>query len=421
MRTHPILTDLARFGQRLGLERMASFLRWLGDPHLHAPVVHVAGTNGKGSVVRMTAAMLRAQGLRVGEYTSPHLQHVNERIVVNGEPISDDTLSALLEQLIATRDSWVGAATEGAGGGLTYFEVMTAAAFLHFCREDVDVVVLEVGLGGRLDATNVCQPVATAIVSVDLDHTDQLGSDIASIAAEKAGIVKPGIPIVVGPLRPGALRVVRSIAAERNAPLIAPPELFQVDDRKGQGICYRSPVRNLDGLELALRGGHQVWNAGVALALLDHLPEHLRPDDSACRDGLASVEHAGRLERLADDLWLDCAHNADGAEKLAAFLREMPEDSRPHTLLLGMSSDKDPRSVVRALAPLMDRVLTTHCSHPRAMSAGVLATYLVDMPCPVLPAGPIEDALPIARSRPGPVLIAGSVFLAGAVRDILGR
>lgn len=419
MRTHPILTELAQFGQRLGLERMASFLRWLGDPHLHAPVIHVAGTNGKGSVVRMTGAMLRAHGLRVGEYTSPHLQHVNERLVVDGQPITDAALDELLEQLVSARDAWLGAASNGTSSSLTYFEVMTAAAFLHFCREDVDVVVLEVGLGGRLDATNVVSPAVTAIVSIGLDHTEQLGPDVASIAAEKAGIIKPGVPVVVGPLEPAALRVIRSIAAERTAPLVAPPDAFRIDEHRGQGFCYRGPERDLDGLELRLRGGHQVWNAGVALAIVDQLPTHVRPDEAACREGLATVAHAGRIERITDDLWLDCAHNPVGADQLAVFLRELPDDVRPRTLLLGMSSNKDARGVARALAPLVDRVFTTHCAHPRAMSAGVLATHLVDLACPVLPAGPIEDALPMVRQMPGPVIVAGSVFLIGAVRDLV--
>jgi len=421
MRTHPILTELALFGQRLGLERMASFLRWLGDPQLDAPILHVAGTNGKGSVVRMAGAMLRAQGLRVGEYTSPHLQRVNERIVVDGEEISDDALSALLAQLVSARDAWLGPASGGTGGGLTYFEVMTAAALLHFSREEVDVIVLEVGLGGRLDATNVVKPAATAIVSVGLDHTEQLGQALGSIAAEKAGIIKPGIPVVVGPLVHSAMRVVRSIAAERNAPMLAPPQSWDIEERREQGLCFRGPDRWLDCLDLRLVGGHQAWNAGVALALVGCLSKDLRPDDAACRAGLSSVHHAGRLEQVAPEIWVDCAHNADGAEQLASWLRELPDDARPTTLLLGMSSGKDPRSVGRALAPMVDRVLTTHCAHPRAMSAGVLATHLVDLPCPVLPAGPIEEALQIARDQRGPLLVAGSVFLAGAVRDLLGR
>jgi dihydrofolate synthase/folylpolyglutamate synthase len=302
------------------------------------------------------------------------LQRVNERIVVQGEEISDADLSELLEHLIRARDAWIGEASGGAGGGLTYFEVMTAAAFLHFSRAQVDVMIIEVGLGGRLDATNVVDPVATSIVSVGLDHTELLGSDLSSIAAEKAGIVKPGVPVVVGPLRPPAMRVVRSIAAERDAPLVAPPEHFRFDERRGQGICYTGPHRNLDSLELALRGGHQVWNAGVALALVGQLPPGLRPGDAACRAGLASVRHPGRLEQLDDGIWADCAHNSDGAEQLAVWLRELPDEARPRTLLLGMSSDKDSRVLVRALAPLMDRVITTHCSHPRALSAGGLAT-----------------------------------------------
>jgi dihydrofolate synthase/folylpolyglutamate synthase len=298
---------------------------------------------------------------------------------------------------------------------------MTAAAFLHFSREQVDVIVLEVGLGGRLDATNVAQPVATAIVSVGLDHTEQLGDDLGSIAAEKAGIIKPNVPVVVGPLSHLAMRVVRSIAAERTASLVSPPESWDIEERRGQGLCFRGPDRWLDGLELSLVGGHQAWNAGVALALVGCLPAGLRPEDAACRAGLSTVVHAGRLEQVAPDIWLDCAHNTDGAEQLTAWLRELGEGARPTTLLLGMSSDKDPLTVGRVLAPFVDRVLTTHCAHPRAMSAGELATHLVDLSCPVLPAGPIEEALGIAREQDGALLVAGSVFLAGAVRDLMGR
>ncbi|MEC8425089.1 MAG: bifunctional folylpolyglutamate synthase/dihydrofolate synthase, partial [Myxococcota bacterium] len=197
MNTHPLLSDLARFGVRLGLERVRSFLEHLGNPHLDYPVLHVAGTNGKGSVTRMAGAMLRAQGLHVGEATSPHLQAVNERVVVGGEPISDEALASLLDDLDRERRAWVAAGdfedVEPASA-LTYFEMVTIAALLHFSRVGVDVAVVEVGVGGRLDATNVVAPVGTAIVSIALDHVAQLGPDRARIAREKAGLIKQGVP-----------------------------------------------------------------------------------------------------------------------------------------------------------------------------------------------------------------------------------
>lgn len=423
MITHPLLSDLARFGVRLGLTRARSFLAWLGDPHLDCAVLHVAGTNGKGSVTRMAAAMLRAEGLRVGEATSPHLQHVNERIVVDGCAISDAELDALLTELDAQRRAW--AAAEGGddldpAAALTYFELITIAALLHFSRVGCDVVVLEVGLGGRLDATNVVAPVGCAIVSIGLDHTAQLGPDLASIAGEKAGIIKPGVPVVVGEMALPALRVIRAAALDRGAPLRHAGEEFRVGRERDGGLHYADAGTELAGLQVGLEGAHQARNAGVAIALVRTLPPSLAPRAGAIRAGLASARHAGRLEWLADDLLLDCAHNDAGAVALADHLRSLPAGGRPWTLLLGMSADKDARAVVVSLAPLFDRLLTTHCAHPRAASAGDLAATLVGVSVPVLPAGPVEQALQVARAGGGLVVVAGSVFLAGAVRDLVG-
>ncbi len=419
---HPLLSELARFGVRLGLQHMRAFLAHLGQPQLRYPTLHVAGTNGKGSVVRTLGAVLRARGLRVGEYTSPHLQRINERVQIDGVEIGDEALSGLLEELAAAREAW--ARTEAVDGlsedsGLTYFEMMTAAAFLHFARAGVDVAVIEVGLGGRLDATNLLDPMVCGITSIGLDHTEQLGPDVASIAAEKAGIILGGRPVVVGPLPAAALRTIRTIAFDRGATLVQPEHDYQVlRDHDGR-VRFVGQEWQLDGLELALLGGHQLANAGVALAMAERLPPHLRPSPAQVAAGLASVVHAGRMERLAPDLLVDCAHNPDGAAQLAASLREMPEAERPRTLLLGMSADKDARALVMALAPLFDRIVTTHCSHPRAESAGLLAQRLVGVGIPVLPAGPIEVALPMVRAQ-GPAVVAGSIFVVGAVRDLLG-
>lgn len=417
MRDHPVLADLARFGVKLGLDRMGSFLEAAGAPHRVHPVVHVAGTNGKGSVVAMVESVLRAQGLRVGVTTSPHLEDLNERIRVDGQDVSDDVIEEGIAALVAVREAWAAHAGVEGDHALTYFELVTALAFWVFAREDLDVVVVEVGLGGRLDATNVVDPLVSVIASVGLDHTEQLGSDLASIAAEKAGIVKPGRPVVTGPLRAPALRVVRSIAADRGAPFHPHGEAWRMRV-SGEGLLsWRMGEQTYRDLEVGLDGEHQLENAGVALAALHLLPEGLRPSEESVRAGLAAVRHPGRLEWLSERLLLDCAHNADGAARLAAYLAGRPRDAR-RTLLLGMSSDKDPRSLLVTLAPQVDRVLTTCCAHPRAMEPGELAAALVDVDLPVLPAGPIEEALPRALDGEGLVLVAGSVFLAGAVRSL---
>ncbi len=419
---HPVLSDLARFGVRMGLSRMRSFLTFLGEPLAGLKVLHVAGTNGKGSTVRMLGSMLRAAGYRVGEFTSPHLQRINERICIGGVEISDEALDALLRELAEARTQWAAEVTGGEVDGdvaLTYFEMITAAALVHMARSAVDVAILEVGLGGRLDATNLVEPLACAIVSVGLDHTEQLGPDLASIAAEKAGIVKVGCPVVVGPLSLDALRVVRLIARERSAPLLEAGEHYRTLRSDTGRFTWTFDNRTLRDLPLSLAGDHQIDNAGVAVTLLSQVADVLPVSEEAIRAGLAAASHPGRLEWLAEDVLIDCAHNCEGAVSLSDYLRPLPRD-RPRTLLLGASADKDVRSMVVQLAPHFDRVMTTQCSHPRAAEAGEIARQLIDVDMPVLPAGPIEQAISLARDGRSLVVAAGSIFLAGAVRDLLG-
>lgn len=418
MTEHPLLRQLARFGIHLGLDRMRSFLARLGDPHLKYPCIHIGGTNGKFSTCSMVASVLRREGYKVGMTISPHLQQVNERMSINGQDIGDDELDSLLQEVDLARRAWARDQEDmPAEQVLTYFELVTAAAFVWFARHEVDVAVVEVGLGGRLDATNVIDGVVSAVVSVGIDHTEKLGPDLASIAAEKAGIFKPGRPAIVGPLQPPALRVVRAIASERGTPLFEAEQGYRVKGRN-HAFTFSCGGTTLKDLSIPLLGEHQLENAGVALAILHHLPAGLAVSESAIREGMATVNLPGRLEWLAPDLLVDSAHNADGAARLADFLRQLPRN-RPRYLLLGMSSDKDARSVAAALKSTVDRVFTTHCAHPRAASAGELAEQLVAFGIPVLPAGSVEEALPRVRDGEALVVVAGSVFLTGAVRDLV--
>ena len=423
MRTHPLLQRLAAAGVRLGLQRVEALLEAMGSPHAAMPSLHVAGTNGKGSVCMMLDGCLRAAGRHTGLYTSPHIQQLNERFRIDGRPISDARLDALLVEVDRRAREWAHARGEARDdGGLTVFEAETLAAFLWFAQQELDVAVLEVGLGGRLDATNVVTPEVTSVVSVGLDHTDRLGDTIAAIAAEKAGILKPGVPMVVGPLPKDALSAVRVMAKERGCPLIVAGTDFR-GEGSPEDFSYRSARLSLSGLSCGLSGAHQVQNAGVALAMLERWSERrpeLAVDEAAMRAGLKSAQNPGRFEWLADDLLIDGAHNVDGARALASALAALPRD-RPRTLLLGASKDKDVRAIAAALRPMIDRVFTTSCAHPRAMMPGEVAERLVGLGVPVLPAGPIEDALPMAREGRGLVIVAGSLFLAGAARDLLGR
>lgn len=419
MNDHPILAGLSQAGMRMGLPRMKAFLARLGDPHLAYPTIHVGGTNGKGSVCRMVASMLEAQGYKVGVTTSPHLQDVNERIRIGATPISDAAFADLLETIDRERVAWAAAELPpDERFPLTYFEFLIAAAFLHFARERVDVGVIEVGMGGRLDATNIVSPIVTAIVTVGLDHTEHLGTDHASIAGEKAGILKPGVPVVVGPLTHEAMAVVRSVAVERGAPIAAFGEDFHGSGAAG-AFDYRRGATLRGGLEVGLAGDHQVVNAAVALRIVEGLPDTLRVDEAAMRVGLRAARNRGRLEWLAPDLLVDGAHNPDGATVLAGFLARLPRDVR-RTLVLGGGTDKDVRSVAWTLAPQFDHVYTTACAHTKARSPADVAAELEGLPIPVRPAGPLEDALALARSEGGLVVVAGSLYLVGAVRDLVG-
>ncbi|HEY8923652.1 MAG TPA: Mur ligase family protein [Polyangia bacterium] len=420
----PRLVDLLRrldsiraLGVDLGLQRVRTALDRLGNPERAAPAVHIAGTNGKGSTAAMTEAILRAAGLRTGLFTSPHLVRFTERIRIDGSEAEGDHLAELDARIVAT------------GVPLTYFEVCTALAFLAFAEAGVDVMVLETGLGGRLDATTACWPVATAITSIGHDHLELLGPTLLDVAREKAGIAKPGVPLWLGPLAPEIDAVIAEVAAGVGAPV-----------RRAGRDYPPAPIAP------SLGGAHQAANAALAVALARAAVPAIarsraatagglgaREADArlavAIRAGLTSVTWPGRLEWLGPDLLLDCAHNTEGAEALAAALDALPHDRR-RALVLSIVDGKPAAPMLALLVPRFDVVVATRSPSPRAVSPPVLAALARAAVAPGRPPDAVEvaeaddpaAAVQEARRRAGTgglVVVAGSMFLVGAVRAAL--
>jgi len=410
MLTHPVLSRLAHVGIKLGLDRIRDFLAFLGNPQDAAPVVHIAGTNGKGSVVTAVTATMVDAGLRVGTTISPHLQAMNERVQVQGVPVDDATLEMGIRAVDNARAAW--AVANGYGDdALTYYEFMVCVAFYLFRELKVDVQVVEVGLGGRLDATNVVKPAVTAITSIALDHQAQLGNDLASIAGEKAGIFKAGAPAVVGPLAPEAMQRAQEVAARVGAPFLTPDQVCW------EGDVVHTPRGDVGPVTLSMLGAHQRANMAVAVGLLMELRAQLGFAKDAIVSGVSRAKIPGRVERIAADVLIDGAHNRAGAAALAACLAD---DPRPRVLLWGMGDGRDVRQVVEPILPHVERVITTQCAHPKALTPEEVAERLGELPVPVEIGGPIEEALAAARDGRVDVVAAGSLFVAGAVRDIVG-
>jgi dihydrofolate synthase/folylpolyglutamate synthase len=402
------LLGLEQFGIKFGLENISALVARLGHPERSFHSVHVAGTNGKGSVTAMVEAALRAAGHRSARYTSPHLVSLAERFVIDGHAVTGEALVAVVADV---RD-----AVEGlrADGGLaaqpTFFEVTTAVAFELFRRAGVEVAVLEVGLGGRLDATNVVSPddvVVTAITSIALDHQAHLGSTLRQIAFEKAGIIKPGVPVVIGPLDPEASDAIEQVARERGAELI------------------RVSARDVEGLTIGLAGAHQTANAAVAVGLLRILDARgIRVPSQAVATGLARPDWPGRLERrrLADgrELLLDAAHNPAGAAALASYLLTAGDLARP--LVFAAMRDKDVAGMFVALLPAASRLVVTRASNARSADPAVLAeqarAVAPDLPISIEPA--VADALAAAWRNSPRIVVAGSIFLLGDVMKLIG-
>jgi dihydrofolate synthase/folylpolyglutamate synthase len=418
---------LARFDHaviRPGLERIDRILTAWDRPHERLTAVHLAGTNGKGSTAAMIAAMLRAAGCRVGLYTSPHLHALNERMRINDQPIPAARLAELADELRALLESNQYKSVGDGGEPPTYFECTTAIALTYFARERVDWAVIETGLGGRFDATNLVTPRLAVLTPIDYDHTDYLGHSLTSIAREKAGILKAGVPAVTAPQPPEAEAVIEREARSLGAPLHRCGREFFYDGEEEQRLTYRDRQRLLPHLACPLLGRHQLMNAAVAVAAALVLRDGgLSIGDEAIAKGLASVRWEGRLEPLQERprLLLDGAHNPAAARALAAFLAEEKQRvGGSVTVIFGIMRDKAVAEVVAALRPVVDGWIATAPATPRALPADQVAAAIEAAGGRVAiiadPARAVAETLP-TLSPSDLCCVTGSFYTVAAARE----
>jgi dihydrofolate synthase/folylpolyglutamate synthase len=423
------LFALEKFGIKLGLQNMQTLCTALGHPERSFTSLHVAGTNGKGSVTAFAHRALLSQGLRAARYVSPHLVDLSERFVIGASPVDGGTLQQAADDVLAVVDRLK------ADGTLTvtptFFEVTTAMAFEMFRRGGVDVAVIEVGLGGRFDATNVVTPAAAAITTIGMDHQQHLGSTIAAIAREKAGIIKNGVPVVIGALPPEAVDVIRAIGEEHGSEVVSASAGVNAGVTMDAGracLTLETPEGRYGPLMLSLRGSHQVGNAIVAVRLIETARRRGIPvSRDAIERALATTEWPARLELVTVGrnrrVLIDAAHNPDGAGALAAYLREWHPEKPP--LVISVMRDKDVDQILATLVPVTSDVIATRAPSPRAIPEAELARKIADLHIRsgrVAAVSAVADpaaALAAALEHSNIVCVAGSIFLAGAVRDAL--
>ena len=403
------------------LDRMRDLMHLLGDPQNDYPIIHIAGSKGKGSTAAFTASALRAADYRVGLYTSPHLQDFTERMQINGVPIPQDEFAALVEEIKPS---------VAQVPFITTFELTTALAFLYFSRQKITVAVIEVGLGGRLDATNIVTPLVSVITSLSLEHTAVLGITLTEIAREKAGIVKEGHPFVSAPQKPEAASVLDLAAEEYNVPLtlVGRDLMYKVKKKTIDGQMLEVWMRNGPKMKLSipLLGDHQVENAVTAYAaLIAARQEGLVFNAAQLKQGFAETKWPGRFEiwREKPPIVLDSAHNPDSFAKLRQTLDEyFPE--WPVILIFGVSEDKNVADMLKELASRLEKVLLTKSVHPRAVEVQKLVGFAEQAGVACEAVEPVEEAVARALDIAGDqalVLSAGSIFLTAAVRAVLSE
>ncbi|MBN1644206.1 MAG: bifunctional folylpolyglutamate synthase/dihydrofolate synthase [Dehalococcoidales bacterium] len=408
------------------LRRVEELLKRLGNPHLKAKTVHIAGSKGKGSTAAMISSVLTKAGYVTGLYTSPHLHIFNERIRVDGKLISDEEIVGLVARLKPEVEE---VNREAKYGRLTTFEIMTALGFYYFALKKVDFQVIEVGLGGRLDATNVVKPEVCVITSLSLEHTDILGDTLTAIAGEKAGIIKPNSIVVTSPQAEEADKVIESVCRKQKAKLIrvgrgVTYEALDFDDTR-QSLIVHGRLGDYE-LDIPLLGDYQLGNASTAVAALEVLME--KGDNvpsKSIAEGMTSVEWEGRLQvlRRRPLLIADGAHNRDSVHKLKEALKKYFKFDKA-VLIIGLSSDKDLAGIAVELAPVFDKVIVTRSTHPRAMETAPIAAEFRKYRIETEQAGDISIALPMALKLAGAedmICVTGSLFVAaGAIESAEG-
>ena len=419
------LFALETFGIKLGLENIRHLCAALRHPERTFTSLHIAGTNGKGSVTAMVHAALVEAGIKAGRYTSPHLTHLRERFVIDRSEVDDATLEIVATEVLDCADRLRRDGVMAAPP--TFFEATTAIAFELFTRAQVEAAVIEVGLGGRFDATNVLEPPVGAITSIALDHQQHLGDTIEQIAFEKAGIIKPGMMLVSGALPAAASAVIRRIAQERGAACVESTAGVRIDSEMREGrahLTIETPEGRYGPLRLALRGEHQIHNAIVAVRVLEAARRAgVDVPDAAIVHGLETAAWPARLELISlpdgRRVLLDAAHNPEGARALRAYLARWHPD-RP-ALVVGIMRDKDVDAILRELLPVTSSVIATAADTRRALSADELAARVtaLDPTKAVRACGDVLTAINAALDDSRTVCVAGSIVLAGAVRERL--
>jgi len=406
------------------LDRMKKLLSLLGNPHKKIHTVHIAGTKGKGSTATMLAKMLQSTGYNVGLYTSPHLISLHERIMVNFRQITESEMLGLINRVHSPVEKLTKT------GSPTFFEIMTSLAFMHFADVKPDIAVIETGLGGRLDSTNVITPKVIGITSLSIDHPQQLGNDICSIAKEKAGVFKRGIPIVTVKQQPEAMKVLKAHALAADAPLSVTGKdidfscRFETSRELGPHtrICLSTPTSKFEHLRVPLPGKHQAINCSLALAMLDKLKSHgFKIDSKKAVEGLTGLSIPGRMEMISDNprVIIDAAHNAASIKALIyAIGQNIPYDSM--VVIFGCNSDKDIEGMLGQLRYGADKVIFTRSSSPKAMAPNELAEMYSEI-CGKMcqTASSLGQALALAKNAVGNedlICITGSFYLIGQAK-----
>lgn len=406
---------LQRFGVKPGLDVMERLMEALGHPEKKFRSVHIAGTNGKGSTAAFLSSVLRTAGYKVGLYTSPHLVRFNERIRLNGMDIADEELVWLVQQ--------VREATEREGIEATFFEFTTALAFLYFAQHEVAMAVVEVGMGGRLDATNVITPLVSVITTIGLDHTEVLGDTLKKIAAEKAGIIKPGVPVVIGEKKPDVVAYLRAAAQAQSSPAVIVRKEMQVRDIDASLFRQKFTVEgSIQGqFEIHLLGRHQIDNALTALAAIAQL-RHQRMDipDEAMQTGMVAARWDGRMQVVSHQplVIVDGAHNEDGVEALCDFIKDFPRHS---VLVVAQKRGKHLSFLHDKVVPLFDHVIVTEGTY-QPMKAEVLARELARIHPRVEAFSNVREAVDRALALLPPdgfLLVSGSLYMVGGALSVL--